>query len=57
MNPTATALRAGWSRGLIELRRSFTGAGLIGHLFWPVLTLVAIFLHRVRHAGSASTAL
>jgi ABC-2 type transport system permease protein len=29
MNPTATALRAGWSRGLIELRQSFTnGADL-----------------------------
>jgi ABC-2 type transport system permease protein len=40
MRPTATALRRGWARGLIELRQSFTGAGLLGHLFWPVVTLV-----------------
>jgi ABC-2 type transport system permease protein len=35
MSPTATALRAGVTRGLIELRQSLTGAGLAGHLFWP----------------------
>jgi ABC-2 type transport system permease protein len=48
MNPTGTALRAGFSRGLIELRQSFTGAGLLGHLFWPVVTLAAIFFLRDR---------
>jgi ABC-2 type transport system permease protein len=48
MHPTATALRQGCTRGLIELRQSFTGAGLLGHLFWPVVTLVAIFFLRDR---------
>ncbi|MGI8688375.1 MAG: ABC transporter permease [Thermomicrobiales bacterium] len=53
MNPTTTALRAGWSRGLIELRQSFTGAALIGQLFWPVATLVAIFFLRDRSFGAS----
>jgi ABC-2 type transport system permease protein len=48
MNPTATALRVGFSRGLIELRQSFTGAGLLGHLLWPAVTLAAIFYLRDR---------
>jgi ABC-2 type transport system permease protein len=48
MHQTATALRAGFTRGLIELRQSFTGAGLLGHLFWPVVTLVAIYFLRDR---------
>lgn len=54
MNPTATALRAGWSRGLIELRQSFTnGAELWGHFFWPVLMLTATyFLRDVAFGGS-----
>jgi ABC-2 type transport system permease protein len=47
MNPTTTALRAGWSRGLIELRQSFTnGAELWNHFFWPVLMLVVTFFLR-----------
>lgn len=46
MSPTMTALRAGFSQGLIELRQSFTGAALIGQLFWPVATLIAVFLLR-----------
>jgi ABC-2 type transport system permease protein len=42
-----TALRAGWSRGLIELRQSFTnGAELWGHFFWPVLMLVVTYVVR-----------
>jgi ABC-2 type transport system permease protein len=53
MHPTATALRAGFTRGLIELRQSFTGAGLVGHLFWPVVTLVAIFFLRNRGFGTS----
>ncbi len=53
MNPTTMALRAGWSRGLIELRQSFTGAALIGQLFWPVATLVAIFFLRDRSFGAS----
>jgi ABC-2 type transport system permease protein len=48
MNPTATALRVGFSRGLIELRQSFSGAGLLGHLLWPAVTLAAIFYLRDR---------
>lgn len=47
MNPTATALRAGWARGLIELRQSLTNAGdLFNHFFWPVLMLVTLFFMR-----------
>jgi ABC-2 type transport system permease protein len=40
------ALRLGVARGLIELRQSFRGGALIGQLFWPVATLVAIFVLR-----------
>jgi ABC-2 type transport system permease protein len=53
MNPTTTALRQGFTRGLIELRQSFTGAGLLGHLFWPVVTLVAIFFLRNNSFGAS----
>jgi ABC-2 type transport system permease protein len=54
MSPTATALRAGWSRGLIELRQSFTNAAeLWSHFFWPVLMLiVTFFLRDVSFGGS-----
>jgi ABC-2 type transport system permease protein len=48
MRPATTALRQGLARGRIELRQSFAGAGLLGHLFWPVVTLVAIALLRDR---------
>jgi ABC-2 type transport system permease protein len=48
MHPTATALRQGFARGLIELRQSFAGTELLGHLLWPVVTLVAIFFLRDR---------
>jgi ABC-2 type transport system permease protein len=53
MNPTTMALRQGFTRGLIELRQSFSGAGLLGHLFWPVVTLVAIFFLRDRSFGAS----
>ena len=54
MNPTATALRAGWSRGLIELRQSFTnGADLWGHFFWPMLMVIATFFLRDVSFGSS----
>lgn len=46
MHPAAAGVRAGFTRGLIELRQSFTGAELVGQLFWPVATLVAIFFLR-----------
>jgi ABC-2 type transport system permease protein len=52
MTPTTIALRTGFARGLIELRQSFTGAALIGQLFWPVVTLVAIFFLRGRSVGA-----
>ncbi|GLF99147.1 ABC transporter permease [Streptomyces yaizuensis] len=47
MNPRATALRAGWSRGLIELRQSVTNSGdILNHLLWPVLMLVVLYFVR-----------
>jgi ABC-2 type transport system permease protein len=55
MTPTATALRAGWSRGLIELRQSFTnGAELWGHFFWPMLMVIATFFLRDVSFGSSA---
>lgn len=45
---SATALRAGLRAGAIELRQSFTGTALVGQLFWPVASLVAIVLLRDR---------
>src|SRR5262245_18363648 len=53
MNQSATALRAGFTRGLIELRQSFTGAGLFSHLLWPLITLVAISFLRDRRFGAS----
>ncbi|MFE9750493.1 ABC transporter permease [Saccharothrix saharensis] len=54
MNPATTALRAGWRRGLIELRQSLTnGADLWNHAFWPVLMLVVTyFLRDVSFGGT-----
>ena len=46
MSITIAGARAGLTRGLIELRLAFSGAELIGQLFWPVATLVAVFLLR-----------
>ncbi|HWI30868.1 MAG TPA: ABC transporter permease [Microbacterium sp.] len=43
---TTTAVRSGFRAGLIELRQGFTGTALIGQLFWPVVTLVAIWFLR-----------
>ncbi|GAB3461679.1 ABC transporter permease [Actinophytocola sediminis] len=47
-------LRAGWTRGLIELRQSFTnGAELWAHLCWPLLMVgVTFFLRDVSFGGS-----
>jgi ABC-2 type transport system permease protein len=54
MSPTATALRAGWSRGLIELRQSFTnGQDIFGQVFWPVVTLVVIWFMRDNTLGAS----
>jgi ABC-2 type transport system permease protein len=49
MNAALTTLRQGTAQGLIELRQAFTGGELIGNLFWPTATLVAIFVLRDRH--------
>ena len=57
MRRTATALRAGLARGLIELRQSFTGVELLGHLLWPGVTLVAIWFLRDRNLGAGGVAL
>lgn len=57
MNQTTMVLRAGVTRGLIELRQSFTGTALIGQLFWPALTLAAIFFLRDRSFRASGFAL
>lgn len=54
MSTNTTAIRAGLSRGLIELRQAFSGSELINQLLWPALTLVAVFFLRdreFRHTG------
>ena len=49
---TTTALRAGWDRGVIELRQSFTnGADLWGHFFWPLLMVGVTFYLRDKTFG------
>ncbi len=54
MNPTTTALRAGWTRGRTELRQSFTnGADLWAHFFWPTLMVAVTFFLRDVSFGSS----
>ncbi|MGW6056249.1 ABC transporter permease [Streptomyces sp. NPDC055189] len=54
MNGTGVALRAGWSRGLIELRQSFTNGGdVLSHLLWPVLMLSVMFFMRDTAFGTS----
>ncbi|MEV4018693.1 ABC transporter permease [Nonomuraea angiospora] len=58
MSPTATAWRAGWSRGLIELRQSFTNAAdLFGHFLWPVLMLITTYFLRNVSFGQSGLSL
>lgn len=46
-HPLAAAVRAGWRRGLIELRQTYTnGQDLFGQLFWPVILVVVLFFMR-----------
>ncbi|MEU4238397.1 ABC transporter permease [Actinoplanes sp. NPDC026619] len=48
------ALRAGRSRGLIELRQSVTNGGdLFNHLLWPALMLIALWFLRDHQFGTA----
>ncbi|MGW3615979.1 ABC transporter permease [Micromonospora arida] len=52
MNPVRIALRAGRSRGLVELRQSVTNGGdLFNHVFWPVLMLITLWFLRDRQFG------
>ena len=37
MTLTTTVIRSGLAGGLIELRQAFSGAALVGQLFWPVV--------------------
>jgi ABC-2 type transport system permease protein len=54
MNPVWIALRAGRSRGLVELRQSVTNGGdLFNHFFWPVLMLITLWFLRDRQFGSS----
>ncbi|WP_405134262.1 ABC transporter permease [Nocardia sp. NBC_01388] len=47
MNPISIAVNAGFRRGWIELRQTLTsGQDLFIQFFWPVMTLVALFLMR-----------
>ncbi|MFI5714605.1 ABC transporter permease [Nocardia sp. NPDC051750] len=49
MNPTATAVRAGFARAWIELRQMYVSApDIIGQFMTPVLSLVALYLLRNR---------
>lgn len=58
MNPTVTAVRAGWHRGLVELRQSFTNVeSLISHFLWPVLMLTTLFLLRGTMFGKSGLTL
>ncbi|MFG2651936.1 hypothetical protein [Streptomyces sp. NPDC048436] len=54
MNVTSVALRAGLTRGLIELRQSFTNGGdLLSHFLWPVLMLTVMFFMRDASFGTS----
>lgn len=46
MRSVVSGLGPGITRGVIELRQSFAGSGLVGHLLWPTVTLVAMFVLR-----------
>ncbi|WP_370947730.1 ABC transporter permease [Amycolatopsis sp. cg5] len=58
MTPIMTALRAGWNRGMIELRQSFTnGQDLFGQFFWPVGMLVTLYFMRDSEVPAGGTML
>ena len=54
---TAAVLRSGVTRGLIEFKQAFSGAELIGQLFWPLATLAAIWFYRDRSIGAGRVSL
>jgi len=51
ISTTKAVLKSGMARGLIEFRQAFSGADLIGQLFWPLATLAAIWFFRDREIG------
>ncbi|WP_435591154.1 ABC transporter permease [Nocardia sp. bgisy118] len=58
MNPIRNAVRAGLSRGVIELRQTVTnGQDLFGLLFWPVIMVVVLIFMRNTTFGSSGFAL
>lgn len=50
----AAAVRAGWRRGIVELRQTYTNPqDLFGQLFWPILLVVAlVFMRDAEFAGT-----
>ena len=57
MKTIGTAVRCGLAGGITELRHSFSGADLIGQLFWPGVTLIALVFLRNRDVGLGSLTL
>ncbi|WP_225725896.1 MULTISPECIES: ABC transporter permease [unclassified Nocardia] len=58
MNPMVTAVRAGFRRGLLELRQMATSSeDLFGWLFWPVGTVVTLILMRDSHFANSGLGL
>jgi len=57
MTTMRTILRSGTVRGLIEFRQAFSGVELIGQLFWPLVTLAAIYFFRDRSIDSSGVPL
>jgi ABC-2 type transport system permease protein len=53
----AAVRRSGVARGLIEFRQAFSGSDLIGQLFWPLVTLAAIYFCRDLGTGAGGLAL
>lgn len=45
-NLASAVMTSGVARGLLEWRQAFTGTELIGQLFWPLVTLGAIWFFR-----------
>ncbi len=57
MTRSTAILRSGAARGMIEWRQAFGGFELFGQLFWPLLTLAAIFFFRDRSIGGGDLTL
>jgi len=57
MSATVNTMRCGLTGGWIELRQAFSGVNLVGELFWPVLTLIALLFLRSRRLEEGGLAL